>query len=380
MHIILISNYRSDEQYSMLQFSRIVYTGLVKRGIHVTEVYPREIMGKWIRKSSRWFKWFAYVDKYVIFPRTLKTLRKKLEGGIEPIVFHICDHSNSIYQKSLGNFATIITCHDLIAIRSARGEFEEQNLSISGFLLQKWIQRNISKVNKVICDSEATEKDLNRILPKTIGLSGTSHLSFKNPMKRLNRTVAAKKLPEAFHPQNGKKHILHVGNNAWYKNRWFVLKTFLELETKNPNLYHLSLAGAELDSSQIQWIQENNLTGKITNPTHLDAKQLEALYSLSDVFVFPSLCEGFGWPPLEAQCCEVPVISTENGSLKEVLNKSAFVPSDFTPIAWATSIYSCLANPEVKNRLIGKGKENILRFSEEKLLEDYVRTYKSLIE
>lgn len=375
MHVILVSNYQPDKQYSMLQFARIIQSGLEERGIAVTNISPRPYFTKYCSPQNPLFKWLAYLDKYIVFPRTVKSLSKKIANSQTQNLYHICDHSNAVYLPATRDTPTVLTCHDLTAIRAAKGEFPKQPISLTGRILQSWILKSIPLADCIVCDSHSTAKDLNRIANGLRSKISVAHLCFEVAKKQIPRVKALKRLPQAFHPIAGKKLILHVGNNSWYKNRNFVLETFLALEKKNPNLYRLCLAGAPLDSQQSQWIKDNQLDGKIMNPVSLSDTELEALYNISDIFVFPSLYEGFGWPPLEAQACGIPVISTSNGSLKEVLNGSAMVPDKLTPESWALAIYSCLANTDIRNHLIDLGKENIKRFNKEKLIDQYLSIY-----
>ena len=81
----------------------------------------------------------------------------------------------------------------------------------------------------------------------------------------------------------------------------------------------LYLQGPELDAEQYNYAKKHGLTPNIQCTGPLSHAQLEALYSISSALIFPSRYEGFGWPPLEAQCCGCPVIASSNGSLDEVI-------------------------------------------------------------
>jgi glycosyltransferase involved in cell wall biosynthesis len=378
MHIILITNYRPDQQYSMLQFSRIMREGLEQRGHQVTELTPQAKVSLKVSRESRGFKWLAYVDKYILFPIELRKRISALLQDNQKILVHICDHSNAVYATHVRGVQTILTCHDLIAIRASLGEFPQQKIGITGKLLQAWIRRSIAKVDRVVCDSSSTESDLNRIVPKTIGRSETSHLCFEKPFQKIEKQDAIHRLGDLFPNFHPYKMVLHVGNSAWYKNRWQVIRSFHELNKMHPNEYALVLVGAKWDRDQEVWVEENNLKDRVVNLTGLSSEQLEALYSLASVFVFPSLYEGFGWPPLEAQCCGVPVVSSEYGSLFEILDGSAFVPQDMEPKTWANAIHHVAHDERVAEFWSARGLENVKRFTKEKLIDNYINAYKKL--
>lgn len=95
----------------------------------------------------------------------------------------------------------------------------------------------------------------------------------------------------------------------------------------------------------------------------VDDNELVTLYQNADAFVFPSFYEGFGIPPLEAQACGCPVISSNSASMPEVLGNSVlyFNPESKTELVKALELIS--ENYELRNKLVACGFENITRFS-----------------
>lgn len=94
---------------------------------------------------------------------------------------HIIDHSNSVYLphlKKITSAKKIITCHDLIAIRTARGEFDQApTTSSTGKYLQRRISQCLQHAEYFPCDSTQTQEDLNRLFPFTRLRSPVIHLS-----------------------------------------------------------------------------------------------------------------------------------------------------------------------------------------------------------
>ena len=101
-------------------------------------------------------------------------------------------------------------------------------------------------------------------------------------------------------------------------------------------------------------------------------EQLVTLYQYAKAFVFPSYYEGFGIPPLEAQACQCPVISSNRAAMPEILNSSAlfFDPCSDENIIDTISIIN--DNPEIRRDLIQKGLNNIGRFSWDKSAENII--------
>ena len=95
MKVLLITNYRKDNQKSMIRFGNLLSSGDYKN-IEITEIFPLPRMINLYVKSN-FKKWAGYIDKYIIFPRKIEALFKKKSYDI----IHIIDHSNSVYLKKI---------------------------------------------------------------------------------------------------------------------------------------------------------------------------------------------------------------------------------------------------------------------------------------
>jgi glycosyltransferase involved in cell wall biosynthesis len=108
-------------------------------------------------------------------------------------------------------------------------------------------------------------------------------------------------------------------------------------------------------------------------------EELPALYSGADLFIFPSLYEGFGFPPLEAMACGCPVISSNTSSMPEVLGNACiyFDPYDTRQISHA--MQDTLLNGDLLNELSKKGKNRAALFSNNRMVKDTVEVFNSLM-
>ena len=106
---------------------------------------------------------------------------------------------------------------------------------------------------------------------------------------------------------------------------------------------------------------------RVVMPGFVDDADLAALYSAADVFVFPSLYEGFGLPLLEAMACGVPVISSDASSLPEVAatggEPAALLLSPQDEAGWSAAMLRLLAEPAARQRLIAAGAAQAARFT-----------------
>ncbi|KKU91103.1 MAG: mannosyltransferase B-like protein [Candidatus Jorgensenbacteria bacterium GW2011_GWA1_48_11] len=91
-------------------------------------------------------------------------------------------------------------------------------------------------------------------------------------------------------------------------------------------------------------------------------EDLWRLYNLASVFVYPSFFEGFGFPPLEAQACGLPVVASNRSSLPEILGDSALLHDPWRVAELAEAIEAVLANPGLAKTMREKGFKNVERF------------------
>ena len=317
----------------MLRFGNLIISQKNSHiNLDIAEIYPVPILRN-IFPVGKLRKWAAYIDKFYLFPQTLQRVFLSRQDPITLI--HIIDHSNAIYLpkiKRKNRVKKIITCHDLIAIRSARGDFAQApQTSNSGKRLQNWISASLNHADFYVCDSKQTLKDLNRLIPLSKAKSSIFHLGTEvDSFINSDRDTVLKELP--FDPDNT-NFFLHVGSSAWYKNRKAVLRSFVHTQTSLPNHnLKLVLVGPEpqkeeLDDHLMNWIKSNpnaiHALQKISEDT------LSELYKYAQALVFPSFIEGFGWPPLEAAIRRCPVITTNTGAIEDLLGSyPIYVNSD----------------------------------------------------
>jgi len=174
-----------------------------------------------------------------------------------------------------------------------------------------------------------------------------------------------------------KDFVLFVGNVKPHKN----LKNLLfALEKTNLNLVIVGKKDGFItgDSVISEIIQTKNLGDRIFFTGYVKDADIAAIYNLAKLFVFPSLYEGFGIPPLEAQACSCPVVCSNAASLPEVCGDSVvyFDPNDIEDMR--NKIQTVLNDENLRNELRIKGFENIKRFSWERSAKQIIEIMESL--
>ncbi len=311
-------------QFSMLKFAEILTNGN-NSDHNLTKISPKPLISRFINNVNL-KKWAAYIDKYLIFTQKLKSYiikREKLD------LVHITDHSNSPYLKKIrlvSKAKCLITCHDLIAVRMAMGEFTTApSTSSSGKRLQSWIKHSLPFADYFACDSEQTKKDLNRIIPSSFTKTRVIHLGTESNIKHsLIQSNQESKL--SFNPSTS-RFIIHVGSSAWYKNRCAVFQAFKHTkEQEQGKELKLVLVGPPAQAHEInpcdrKWIENNS--NEIISITNAPEQVLQELYLNAEFLIFPSFIEGFGWPPLEAAKIGCRVVTTKTGAIHDLLGHNA---------------------------------------------------------
>ena len=177
------------------------------------------------------------------------------------------------------------------------------------------------------------------------------------------------KLPENF--------ILFVGNVKPHKN----LKNLLfALDKTELNLVIVGKKDGFItsDSDIFEIIEKNNLGERIFFTGYVKDTDIAAIYNLAKLFVFPSLYEGFGIPPLEAQACGCPVVCSNVASMPEVCGDSVIYFDPCNVKEMRDKIQMVLNDEILQNELRTKGFENIKRFSWERSAKQIIKTMESL--
>ena len=356
----------------MLRFADLLEAGLRERSLNVTRLEP----GRTIGGSGPLAKWRGYADKFLFAPHILKRQLQPLANSGETVIAHICDHSNAPYLPLTQGFPTLVTCHDVMAIKSGLGLVPQNPTRLSGRLLQSWIFRHLKQAPFAACVSSKTRHDLQTLT----GL----------PDERVS--IVPNALPYAFHPSPDaslpatvtEPYFLHVGSDAWYKNRTGVYALYRQLFKTSPKA-HLVFVGPENADLQRE-INHHHLGSRVHFLNGLENEQLMALYSRAECLLFPSWEEGFGWPIAEAQACGCPVAVLDREPMNEVAGRAAILlpPAPIKPgqtEKWAQQCTPLITQAlHSRQELVRLGLDNTRRFTIDRMIDDYIALYKRLAE
>jgi len=167
-----------------------------------------------------------------------------------------------------------------------------------------------------------------------------------------------------------------VGSRDPRKNTARLIESWNKLPVSVKRHRKLVIVGREIHSFSPEGY------GRITDDVHfagyMDDNNLPALYSGADAFVFPSLYEGFGLPPLEAMACGCPVIVSKTTSLPEVCGDAAYYIDPYSIGSITDAINKVLTDDTLRQLLREKGLKRAKLFSWEKSAEEHIRIFKEL--
>lgn len=173
-----------------------------------------------------------------------------------------------------------------------------------------------------------------------------------------------------------KKFVLYVGNAYPHKNLEFMVRAFKNFQQD----CQLVLIGRKDYFYQRleKLIQDLNLNQRIILTGHIADEKLGAFYRNTQAYIFPSLCEGFGLPPLEALQFEIPVLSSNFSCLPEILEDSALYFDPTNKDDFLKKLNQILWDENLRNELISNSKKILLKYNWQKTAEKTLKIYTSL--
>ncbi|HUT31188.1 MAG TPA: glycosyltransferase family 1 protein [Sedimentisphaerales bacterium] len=263
----------------------------------------------------------------------------------------------------------VVTIHDTIAI-----DHPEWCKPTNALYFNLFMKGTVQRASRVISVSKSTAGDLER----NFGLSDSKVrvvypgideiFKVEKDASRCSQIREHYNLPE--------RYVLFVGNIEPKKNVPALLAVHRRLREKG--LPHKLVivgkrswcAGAELDQ-----IHREAAAGNVIVTGYVDRADLPFVYAMADVFVFPSLYEGFGFPPLEAMACGTPVVSSNRGALAETLGDAACIiePEDTEKIVEA--VVSIISDSCLRKEHIEKGLQKSERFKWERTARETLSVY-----
>lgn len=271
----------------------------------------------------------------------------------------------------------IITIHDLIPHLFPQ-YFGEWNKTMMRKILESIDEHTIP-----VCVSEATKNDLCEATGTSPERVSVIHLAASKEVfyQETNKKKIANTLKK-YNISTDSKHLLSVSTLEPRKNIERTIRAFLKLiqqeHIHDLNLVLVGTKGWQFDGILDEIKSNPALKERIITTGFVADEDLAALYSSAIGFVYPSLYEGFGLPPLEAMQCGTPVISSAKSSIPEVVGDAGILlePTDETAISAA--MLQLYQNEDLRKELSQKALLQATKFSWERFTDEHINLYTKL--
>lgn len=279
-------------------------------------------------------------------------------------------HSPDFVLPPLHRTPGMVTVHDLSFL-----VYPQYAVPGLEFYLRGAVPRAVRRATLVLADSENTRRDLIRFWntpPEKVhvlypGL--TPHFRPVEDARTLANVRRRYGLPERF--------ILSVSRLEPRKNFPGLIRAFNRLKKHARLPHHLVIAGGKgwLYEPIFEEAARSPYRDHIHFPGFVADEDLPALYTLADAFAYPSFYEGFGFPPLEAMACGVPVVCANNSSLPEVVGEGGLLLPAEDEEGWAEALARVLTDEGLRAQLREAGFRQAARFTWQATAERLVALY-----
>lgn len=253
----------------------------------------------------------------------------------------------------------ITVVHDLVALL-----FPAKHNRKAVWMEKFFIKKAIKKSALICAVSKNTKKDL----VKKIKCDEKKIHILHNAASEIFKQISTEKLAETIKKTDFPQHfILITGTLEPRKNITSLIKAFAQI-SKKFSKHKLLIAGKKgwYYDEIFKTVKDLELEGKVEFLGYVSDEDLITLYNLAEVFVYPSLYEGFGIPPIEAMQCGCPVVTSNTSSLPEVVSDAALQvePNNIEKMAY--EIESLLKDKKLRQKMIARGFKQAMKFSWQK--------------
>lgn len=265
---------------------------------------------------------------------------------------------------------SVVTVHDMTFF-----SHPECHTRFKRLYFQNMIPKSIASADAVIADSENTTQEICKYLHTPKEKITTVHLGVGEHFKQINRRKAKEYLKTKYHINN--RFILFVGTIEPRKNVQTLVDAFLQI--KDPKLKLVIVGNKGWNVAELfKVITESPIKEQIILPGYVTDEDLVKFYNAAEVFVYPSLYEGFGIPIIEAMACGCPVITSNVSSMPEVAGTAALLVDPNNANEIKNAVQKILKNKELRELLIKDGIKQAKKFSWKKTAQATLAVYKKV--
>jgi Glycosyltransferase len=285
-------------------------------------------------------------------------------------LFHL--PQNGFRIPDAKNCKIIVTIHDLIPYflpEMVRPSFLKR--------FTREMPEIVERADHILTVSEFSKQDIINIFnapPEKISVVYSAPTAAYQP---LPRTPIQQYLAEKY--GLGKPYILYAGGLNPRKNVAELIYAYSKIHRELPQFQQLIILGGESKhADQLKLlVRALDLEGNVVFPGFIQSSDLPLFYNGADLFVYPSLYEGFGLPPIEAMACGTPVITSNVSSIPEIVSDAAIQVKPTDTLQLAEAILKVLNDPKLHHTLVEKGLQHSKKYhwrqNAARILETYCR-------
>jgi len=270
----------------------------------------------------------------------------------------------------------VVTVHDMVY-----KAFPETVRGRTRFMLASGLKRSLRRADLIVTDSEFSRSEIIKYFPK-----------YENKI----RVVPCGVDLERFHPCETPERIPEVKSSLEIEGDYFLYLGTIEPRKNLERLISayaafakkvgekapkLVLAGGKgwLNDGIYSRVEKLGMTKNIIFTKYVPSEDMNPLMCGALAFVFPSIYEGFGMPPLEAMACGVPVLTSGEASLPEVTGDCAVICDAYSVKSIAQGLYRLYSDEKLRKELSVKGLERAKDFTWERSAEMLLEVYRELV-
>jgi len=283
-------------------------------------------------------------------------------------------HALAFVTPLLSPCPSVVTIHDLSFLLYPEGFKRSKR-----FYLGLFTRLSARRARRIIAVSKSTKRDVVRLLgvsPGKVEVVYSGIVEAFRPLAEDRVTAFRSKrgLPERF--------ILFVGTIEPRKNVTRLIEAFATLRPCDPAPWKLVIGGAK------GWFYEDvfarvgqlGLEGQVMFPGYIPVSELPLWYNAAELFVYPSLYEGFGLPLLEAMACGTPVVAANTSSLPEVVGQAGLTVDPLDVEGLAEAMRRALDDEALRQEMRERGLQRARGFSWTKTAQETVQVYRRAME
>lgn len=306
-------------------------------------------------KARANYRWYTLAEQ-IFFPLTMR--KQRLD------IMHFTHFNVPLWYR--GKF--IVTIHDLILTK-----YPTQRASTLGPLLyhlkhiayQLAISSAVKRAARIIAVSQYTKEDIVRHFPVDSTKISVIYEAVESPAQEATSDTA---VLERYHIHP--PYLLYVGNVYPHKNIDGLLEAFGLLRSRGRDLQLVLVGKEDYFMKQIKALVRTKPYAAVVKFTgYVPDGELPSLYRHAEAYVFPSFCEGFGLPGLEACSLGLPVVASNNSCLPEILGDAAVYFDPHQPMEITGAISRVLDDHTVRERLISAGYARVKQFDWRRMAE-----------